>query len=177
MKAMAYKDPVFIVPSEEVHSHAAPHLDGDRWTFNFGAGLDPASQDRWVPWRTPTHEVGLRVLDIFANEKGCERLHQQKAGFRMMRREDGRRADGSHPDPLATNLGHLGRDEFPPASIADRAHQLRAEDPGFPLALQAAHSPAGMRSGTRANRGRLVPWAIHKEANASMSGAGRWLLD
>jgi hypothetical protein len=34
MKKMAYTEPVFIVPSEEVHKHAAPHLDGDRWTFH-----------------------------------------------------------------------------------------------------------------------------------------------
>jgi hypothetical protein len=69
MKAMAYSDPVFIVPSEEVHKHAAPHLDGDRWTFNFGASLDPASKDRWVPFRVRTHDVGKRVLDIFGNER------------------------------------------------------------------------------------------------------------
>jgi hypothetical protein len=69
MKAMVYWDPVFIVPSEDVHTHAAPHLDGDRWTFNFSASLDPGSQDRWVPRRVATHEVGLRVLDIFGNEQ------------------------------------------------------------------------------------------------------------
>jgi hypothetical protein len=69
MKAMAYRDPVFIVPSEEVHTHAAPHLDGDRWTFNFSASLDPASQDHWVRWRTPTSEVGSRVIDIFGSEQ------------------------------------------------------------------------------------------------------------
>jgi hypothetical protein len=68
MKAMAYRDPVFIVPSEEVHAHAAPHLDGDRWTFNFSASLDPASEDHWVAWRTPTQEVGSRVLQIFGTE-------------------------------------------------------------------------------------------------------------
>jgi hypothetical protein len=28
MKAMAFANPVFIVPSAEVHSHAAPRLDG-----------------------------------------------------------------------------------------------------------------------------------------------------
>jgi hypothetical protein len=69
MKSMGYADPVFIVPSEEVHSHAAPHLDGDRWTFNFSASLDPTSQDHWVPWRNPVHEVGSRVLDIFGSEQ------------------------------------------------------------------------------------------------------------
>src|ERR1700694_4825984 len=69
MKAMAYRDPVFIVPSEDVHTHAAPHLDGDRWTFNFSASLDPASQDPWVRGRPPPREVGSRVLDIFGSEE------------------------------------------------------------------------------------------------------------
>ncbi len=69
IKAMAFANPVFIVPSVEVHSHAAPRLDGERWTFNFSASLDPDSQDRWVPNRVQTHEVGRRVLDIFGNEQ------------------------------------------------------------------------------------------------------------
>jgi len=69
MKAMAFANPVFVVPSAEVHSHAAPRLDGDRWTFNFSASLDPASQDHWVPFRVQTHEVGSRVLEIFGNEQ------------------------------------------------------------------------------------------------------------
>jgi hypothetical protein len=84
MKAMAFANPVFIVPSAEVHSHAAPHLDGDRWTFNFSASLDPASQDRWVPSRVQTHEVGARVLDIFGNEKlsgGTPPLPAELAGL------------------------------------------------------------------------------------------------
>jgi hypothetical protein len=69
MKVMAFANPVFIVPSAEVHSHAAPHLEGDRWTFNFSASLDPASQDRWVPSRVQTGEVGTRVLDILGTEQ------------------------------------------------------------------------------------------------------------
>jgi hypothetical protein len=46
---MAFANPVFVVPSAEVHSHAAPRLD--------------------VPFRVQTHEVGRRVLDIFGEEK------------------------------------------------------------------------------------------------------------
>jgi len=69
MKAMAFANPVFIVPSAEVHSHASPRLNGERWTFNFGASLDPDSQDHWVPFRVQTDEVGTRVLDIFGDEK------------------------------------------------------------------------------------------------------------
>jgi hypothetical protein len=84
MKTMTFANPVFIVPSAEVHSHAAPHLDGDRWTFNFSASLDPASQDRWVPFRVQIHEVGARVLDIFGNEKlsvGTPPLPAELAGL------------------------------------------------------------------------------------------------
>jgi len=69
MKAMAFANPVFIVPSAEVHSHASPRLDGNRWTFNFSASLDPDSQDHWVPFRVQTDEVGVRVLDIFRDEQ------------------------------------------------------------------------------------------------------------
>jgi hypothetical protein len=68
MKAMSFADPVFIVPSAEVHEHAAPHLDGERWTFNFSASLDPASKDHWVPFRVPVHEVGRRVLDMLEQQ-------------------------------------------------------------------------------------------------------------
>jgi hypothetical protein len=69
MKAMTFGNPVFIVPSAEVHSHAAPHLDNNHWTFNFSASLDRASRDHWVPFRVQTDEVGSRVLDIFGNEQ------------------------------------------------------------------------------------------------------------
>jgi hypothetical protein len=70
MKAMSFADPVFIVPSAEVHEHAAPHLDGERWTFNFSASLDPASKDHWVPFRVPVREIGRRVLDILQQQGG-----------------------------------------------------------------------------------------------------------
>jgi hypothetical protein len=110
MKGMAYKDPVFIVPSEEVHSHAAPHLDGDRWTFNFGASLEPSSEDRWVPFRVSTHEVGPRVLDIFGNERvnrGASPLPAQLAGLRRTPP----RGSGAGPGLTVTNspLGALPR--------------------------------------------------------------------
>jgi len=81
MKAMAFADPVFVVPSAEVHKHAAPHLEGDRWTFNFSASLDAASEDHWVPFRVPTHELGLRVLDILGTEQGRRDATPLPAGF------------------------------------------------------------------------------------------------
>ncbi len=69
MQAMTFTEPVFIVPSAEVHQHAAPRLDGDRWTFNFSASLDPASHDRWVPFRVTLHQVGPRIIELLSSER------------------------------------------------------------------------------------------------------------
>ena len=65
--AMRLGDPVFIVPSTEVHKHAIPHLHGDTWRFNFEASLSPTSRDRWVPYRVAPSEVGKRILAIIAD--------------------------------------------------------------------------------------------------------------
>jgi hypothetical protein len=67
--SMTFADPIFIVPSTEVHKHASPKLDGDRWTFNFGASLDPESRDHWQPYRVPIHEAGPHVVDILKRQK------------------------------------------------------------------------------------------------------------
>ena len=65
--AMRLGDPVFIVPSTEVHKHASPHLHGDTWWFDFEASMDPKSRDRWVPYRVNILEVGKRILAIIAD--------------------------------------------------------------------------------------------------------------
>jgi hypothetical protein len=68
MAAMTFVDPIFIVPSTKVHQHAAPHLEGDRWTFNFSASLEPDSKDQWVPDRVKIRDVGRRVLEILEKQ-------------------------------------------------------------------------------------------------------------
>ena len=65
-RIMRFADPVFIVPSAEVHKHAIPHLDGDTWHFDFHANLGLDAHDRWVPFRANTLEVGTRVLAIIS---------------------------------------------------------------------------------------------------------------
>jgi hypothetical protein len=64
LRIMRFADPVFIVPSAEVHEHAIPHLHGDVWHFDFHASLGPKAHDRWVPYRVNTLEVGKRILTI-----------------------------------------------------------------------------------------------------------------
>jgi hypothetical protein len=64
LRIMRFADPVFIVPSAEVHEHAIPHLHGDTWHFDFDASLGPNAHDRWVPSRVNTLDVGQRILAI-----------------------------------------------------------------------------------------------------------------
>lgn len=64
LRIMRFADPVFIVPSAEVHQHAIPHLHGNIWHFDFDASLGPKARDRWVPYRVDTLQVGKRILDI-----------------------------------------------------------------------------------------------------------------
>lgn len=64
LRMMRFADPVFIVPSAEVHQHAILHLHGDVWHFDFHASLGSKAHDRWVPYRVNTLEVGKRILAI-----------------------------------------------------------------------------------------------------------------
>jgi len=63
-RIMRFADPVFIVPSTEVHEYAIPHLHGEVWHFDFHASLGPKAHDRWLPYRVATLEVGKRILAI-----------------------------------------------------------------------------------------------------------------
>lgn len=69
LEAMAFADPVFVVPSAEVHEHASPKLRGDEWTFNFGASLEPEARDRWRKFRHSTKEVGGYLLHVMETLK------------------------------------------------------------------------------------------------------------
>ncbi|MEO6797473.1 MAG: hypothetical protein ABI401_09135 [Candidatus Dormibacter sp.] len=59
---MAYRPPLFLVLSADVHARAMPRLVDGRWRFTFQASLKPGAQDRWSPNRVDPLEVGLRVL-------------------------------------------------------------------------------------------------------------------
>jgi hypothetical protein len=85
LRIMRFADPVFIVPSAEVHEHAIPHLHGDVWHFDFHASLGPNAHDRWVPNRVSTLEVGKRILTIIRDAEtiksaGGVILPRQSAG-------------------------------------------------------------------------------------------------
>ena len=63
-RTLKFADPVFIVPSAEVHKHAIPHLHGDTWHFDFHASMGPKAHDHWTPYRVNTLDIGKRILSI-----------------------------------------------------------------------------------------------------------------
>ncbi len=67
LKAMAFANPVFLVPSAEVHQHATRRVDGGKVFFNFDASLDLKSKDRWHTYQVAPEKVGERVLYILRN--------------------------------------------------------------------------------------------------------------
>lgn len=69
VEAMAFADPVFVVPSIDVHEHAAPQLRGGTWSFNFGPSLEPDARDYWRKFQHSTKEVGRYVLHLLETQK------------------------------------------------------------------------------------------------------------
>jgi hypothetical protein len=62
LDAMAYRAPVFLVPSHEVHASAVHQLRGGLLHYNFVASMDPLSRDRWRPYACEPNELADRVV-------------------------------------------------------------------------------------------------------------------
>ena len=62
LETMAYRAPVFLVPSHIVHKEAVHELRGGLIHFNFVASMDPSSKDRWRPYACDPSEVAGRVV-------------------------------------------------------------------------------------------------------------------
>src|SRR5438034_2193327 len=92
--AMRLADPVYIIPSAEVHKHAIPHLHGGTWRFDFHASLGPKSRDRWVPYRVNILEVGKRILAIIADLEKNQSLVAPASAFDQLGMTWVRRASG-----------------------------------------------------------------------------------
>jgi hypothetical protein len=61
-KLATFRDPVFLVPSKDVHERAQPRLVDGRWKFTFEASLKPNAKDKWSPYRVEKVELGKKVL-------------------------------------------------------------------------------------------------------------------
>lgn len=74
LKAMAFSDPVFLVPSGEVHEHARFGKPGAMLHFSFAASLAGRSRDKWASYQVSQRDVGARVLEILARLEAEHRL-------------------------------------------------------------------------------------------------------
>ena len=69
VEAMSFADPVFPVPSEEVHQHASPELRGDTWSFNFAPSMESDAEDYWRKFQYSTRGVGKYILGVLRTQK------------------------------------------------------------------------------------------------------------
>jgi hypothetical protein len=79
LETMAFRAPVFLVPSHVVHKEAVHQLRGGLIHFNFVASMDPGSKDRWRPYACDPSEVAGRVVKILRAHEG-----QRRAGVRRV---------------------------------------------------------------------------------------------
>jgi hypothetical protein len=73
LDTMAYRAPVFLVPSHIVHSEAVHELRGGLIHFNFVASMDPSSKDRWRPWACDPSEVAGRMIKFLRAHESRKR--------------------------------------------------------------------------------------------------------
>jgi hypothetical protein len=57
-------DPVFLIPSHVFHKLGRGGKKGKRIRFELVASLEPASHDRWSPYRVAPKDLGKRLLEI-----------------------------------------------------------------------------------------------------------------
>lgn len=73
LETMAYRAPVFLVPSHIVHKEAVHELRGGLIHFNFVASMDPSSKDRWRPWACDPSEVAGRMVKFLRSQERRKR--------------------------------------------------------------------------------------------------------
>lgn len=88
LQTMAFREPVFLVPSHVVHAEAVHRRKDDVIYFNFVASMDPKSKDRWRPYACAPAEVAFRVVSFLKAYSGHPR-----AGLTMA--APGRLPDGT----------------------------------------------------------------------------------
>jgi hypothetical protein len=62
LETMAFRAPVFLVPSKVVHRQAVHSVKGEIVDFDFVASMDPASKDQWREYACDPVEVAERVV-------------------------------------------------------------------------------------------------------------------
>jgi len=66
---MAYRGPVFLVPSQVVHTQAVHRRVGNIVYFNFVASMSPASRDRWHEYGMDPDKLGDHVVAFLRSHR------------------------------------------------------------------------------------------------------------
>ena len=77
LETMAFRAPVFLVPSHVVHTEAVHELRGGLLHYNFEASMKPKSRDKWRPYACDPAEVAGRVVKAL---RACEGDRKLKVG-------------------------------------------------------------------------------------------------
>jgi hypothetical protein len=73
LETMAFRAPVFLVPSHVVHAEAEHQVRGNIVDFNFVASMDPSSKDRWRLYACDPSELAGRVVKFLRAQEGHRR--------------------------------------------------------------------------------------------------------
>ena len=73
LETMAFRSPVFLVPSKVVHAEAVHQVRGNLVYFDFVASMDPAANDRFHRYACEPAELAGRVVEVLRDEEGKRR--------------------------------------------------------------------------------------------------------
>ena len=76
LKTMAYRSPVFLVPSDVVHREAVHTRQGNLIHYNFVASMDPGSHDRFQDYGGEPAEIVARLVKFLREQAGTRRAGQ-----------------------------------------------------------------------------------------------------
>jgi hypothetical protein len=79
LETMAFRAPVFLVPSHVVHQEAVHQVRGKIVDFNFVASMDPSSKDRWRPYACDPSEVASRIVKFLRAQERRRRVSMSRA--------------------------------------------------------------------------------------------------
>ena len=61
---MGFRDPIFLIDSTAVHTHAGPIRRGDKLHLEFQGSMSPRARDFWARYQVHPKDLGKRVLQI-----------------------------------------------------------------------------------------------------------------
>ena len=79
VEAMAFSDPVFLVPSAYLHRYARHGTRGGAMLFQFKASMEPESGDRWARFRLSRDQLGPRIVEMLEDRAAKRRSNRLPA--------------------------------------------------------------------------------------------------